>query len=165
MKKIYLAGPDVFLKDAKEYGEELKNLCKKYGFEGLFPLDNEITASTPSQMAKEIKKANIELIKKCDYVLANLSSFRGCEPDSGTVWEVGYAQGLGKKVVAYSDDLRDLKIKTIEKLELKKDSDVDNKEMLIEDFGLSHNLMFADTVVTDSFLGALEYLKKFVTKL
>ena len=33
--------------------------------------------------------------------MANLNDFRGNEPDSGTVWEVAYAIGTGKKVVAY----------------------------------------------------------------
>ena len=42
MKKIYLAGFDVFRKDAVERGIILKNLCEKYGYEGLYPLDNEV---------------------------------------------------------------------------------------------------------------------------
>ena len=32
--KIYLAGPDVFLPNAKEIGKLKKELCEKYGFEG-----------------------------------------------------------------------------------------------------------------------------------
>jgi nucleoside 2-deoxyribosyltransferase len=35
--RIYLAGPEVFLKNAKEVGEQKKALCRKYGFEGMFP--------------------------------------------------------------------------------------------------------------------------------
>jgi nucleoside 2-deoxyribosyltransferase len=42
IKKIYLAGPDVFLSNAIEIGQKKKDLCKKYGFEGHFPLDNKI---------------------------------------------------------------------------------------------------------------------------
>ena len=40
MKKIYLAGPDVFLANAIEEGERLKALCQDYGYEGLlsFPI-------------------------------------------------------------------------------------------------------------------------------
>ena len=40
MKKIYLAGSDVFLENAQDEGDRLKKLCKEYGFEGYFPLDN-----------------------------------------------------------------------------------------------------------------------------
>lgn len=162
MKKIYLAGPDVFKKDPVEYGKRLKDICNKHGLQGLFPLDNELDLDnySPKIAAKMIQQSNIELIKSCDGVVANLNSFRGCEPDSGTVWEVGFATGLEKKVIGYTDDLRTLKEKTIESLKLDKDSQRDNEDLLIEDFGLSHNLMFADIVCCDSFEKAIIELKK-----
>ena len=40
--KVYLAGYDVFRTDAAEYGRQMKQLCGKYGFEGIFPLDKDI---------------------------------------------------------------------------------------------------------------------------
>ncbi len=162
MKRVYLAGPDVFKADAIEHGQHLKKLCLSAGVEGLFPLDSEICAEglSSKELAKKIQKANIELIQKCDGVVANLSLFRGCEPDSGTVWEVGYATGLGKKVFGYTDDLRSLKKKTIEILDLQKDAIRDNHDLLIEDFGLPYNLMFADIVCCKSFEDALEKIKQ-----
>ncbi len=155
MKKIYLAGPDVFLPNAKEHGEILKQRCLEYGYEGLYPLDNEITGKTKEEIALKIKQANVDLIKNCDYVIANLSPFRGPEPDSGTVWEVGFAQAFGKTVIGYSYDMRDLKTKTIDILELDKQASRDNQNLEIEDFGLTHNLMYADIVRADSFDHAL----------
>ena len=159
MKKIYLAGPDVFLANAIEEGERLKALCQDYGYEGLFPMDNVISGQTPQEIALKIQEANKQMIHMCDIVIANLSPFRGPEPDSGTVWEVGYAQAFGKKVVGYSTDLRTLKEKTQAMLDLGT-SDVDRAGMVIEDFGLSHNLMFANCVVADSFEGCLKYLSE-----
>ena len=41
---MYIAGPDVFCINAKEAGELLKHKCYKYGFKGLFPLDNTLEA-------------------------------------------------------------------------------------------------------------------------
>jgi len=41
------------------------------------------------------------LILEADFVIANLNDFRGKEPDSGTVWECGYASALGKDVFIY----------------------------------------------------------------
>ena len=152
MKKIYLAGPDVFLPNAIEEGERLKALCKEYGYEGLFPMDNVVSGKTPHEIAQKIQEANNQMIHTCDMVIANLSPFRGPEPDSGTVWEVGYAQAFGKKVFGYSTDRRTLKEKTQAMLELG-ESDVDREGMVIEDFGLSHNLMFANCMVADSFEG------------
>jgi nucleoside 2-deoxyribosyltransferase len=158
MKKIYLAGPDVFLANAKEHGEILKHKCLKYGFQGLFPLDNEIDADAKEELAIKIKDANIQLIKSCDIVIANLSPFRGPEPDSGTVWEVGFAQALGKKVVGYSTDMRDLKTKTQNILGLDSESSRDLDNLEIEDFNLTHNLMYADIVITNCFDGCLRYI-------
>lgn len=157
MRTIYLAGPDVFLPHAKAQGEHLKSLCRQYGFEGLFPLDNEISADSPAALAAKIREANILMIRYCDLVVANLSPFRGPEPDSGTVWEVGYAQGLGKQVWGYSTDMRPLKEKTQAILELG-DESCDAQGLLIEDFGLTHNLMLSQIVIASSFEECLKYL-------
>ena len=71
MKKIYLAGPDVFLPEAKEIGDRLKNICRLCGFEGLYPLDNEKTVK------EEIVRGDLELLDAADYVVANCNNFRG----------------------------------------------------------------------------------------
>lgn len=157
MQKIYLAGPEVFLPNALEIGDAHKRLCTHYGFQGLFPLDNTIEKMPPQAMSEAIYRANKAMIETCDIVIANLSPFRGPEPDSGTVWEVGYAQGLRKKVVAYSTDMRTLKTKTQALLQLGAKK-VDAEGMNIEDFGLTHNLMFAHLVIASSFKACLEYL-------
>jgi nucleoside 2-deoxyribosyltransferase len=63
MKKVYLAGPDVFRPNAKEHGEKLKAICLKHGLEGLYPLDKEIPpAKRPPDTARAICYANIDLI-------------------------------------------------------------------------------------------------------
>lgn len=157
MKRIYLAGPDVFRSDAKAYGEELKAACQRAGFEGLFPLDNEIEKSTNHAMASAIRDANMAMIASCDVVIANLSPFRGPEPDSGTVFEIGYALALKKDVIAYSSDRRSLKERTQSMLNLGA-SAVDHDNLSIEDFDLSHNLMFAHLIQASTFEEALALL-------
>ena len=156
MEKIYLAGPEVFLPNALEVGNAHKLLCKEYGYEGLFPLDNTISGSNLKEIAEAIRLANQKMIQTCDIVIANLTPSRG--PESGTVWEVGFAQGLGKRVLAYSTDMRSLKEKTQSILNLG-DTNCDLEGMEIEDFGLTHNLMFAHSVVASSFEECLKYLK------
>ncbi len=155
--RIYLAGPEVFLVDAQAVGERMKALCESFGYEGWFPLDNEIEAGEPLVMARQIQEANVAMIRRCDAVIANLSPFRGPEPDSGTVWEVGFAQGLGKRVLAYSSDLRPLKIRTQQMLGLR-EGERDLQGYGLEDFGLSHNLMLAPLVVSESLEGCLKQL-------
>ena len=159
MLKIYLAGPDVFETDAIQQGIKLKKLCNQYGFEGLFPLDNEIAdGGTPYETAKMIREANVKLIASCDIVMANLNPFRGLEPDSGTVYEVGYAAALGKKVYAYAADLRPMIERVREQQMLSEDAELCQEGKIIEDFGLSHNLMMLDLLVADSAEGCLAYI-------
>lgn len=161
MVKIYLAGPDVFETDALTRGKSLKALCDKYGFEGYFPLDNEIHfEGTPYKIAKAIREANIALLKACDIVMANLNPFRGLEPDSGTVYEVGFAAALGKEVYAYAADRRPMIERVRERQTLPDDALLCQDGKIIEDFGLSHNLMMIDTVVADSAEACLEYIAK-----
>ena len=104
-KNVYLAGPDVFLLNAKEVGEQKKELCRKYGFEGVFPLDNEVNikGKTPQELGLCISAVNEVLIRKCDIMIANLTPFRGPSADVGTAYEVGFAHALGKKVFAYTN--------------------------------------------------------------
>jgi nucleoside 2-deoxyribosyltransferase len=126
MEKIYLAGWDVFKPNAREEGEKLKALCAKYGFEGLYPLDNEC------ESADEIYHGNIGLLKSADYVIANVNAFRGSEPDSGTAFEIGYAASMGKRVISYISESRPM-------IEWVKDEN----GFSVEDFGFPVNLMIA----------------------
>ena len=149
MLKIYIAGPDVFDKDAKKIGIDYKKLCTKYGFEGLYPLDNEIAFTTKKETAKSIYEANINLIKQADIVIANLNEFRGKEADSGTVWECGYAAALGKKVYAYMDNTNSY-LNRFQKDEKHLDEEVnmivDENNKIIEDFDLPINLMLGCSI-------------------
>ena len=52
--KIYLAGPDVFRPDVLEWADSVRELCRRYGFEPLLPVDHEETA------ADKIFQANID---------------------------------------------------------------------------------------------------------
>jgi nucleoside 2-deoxyribosyltransferase len=105
--RIYLAGPDVFLPDAVERGAEKKALVVSSGHEPLFPLDAvldvEFEHDPKPLIAQAIFGSNVALIQAADAVLANLTPFRGPSADAGTVWEAGYAFGLGKKVYGYSN--------------------------------------------------------------
>lgn len=144
MKTIYLAGFDVFRADSLAHGAWLKQQCRRYGFEGLYPLDNQTPAELSGRaLAQWIYEANIELIRQADAVMANLNAFRGAEPDSGTAFEVGYATALGKPVWAYMDKADSL----VQRLAVAHRDDpprhVDAEGYTVEDFGLNLNLMLA----------------------
>ena len=145
MKKIYIAGPDVFEKNSLEIGEKYVQLCKNYGFIGLYPLDNKIDFNQDKQkIAQDIFIANKKLIQECDIVIANLNSFRGKESDSGTVWECGYAFGLDKKVIGYiKEDKTYLEKFNTNEIKIENNIFYDLNNRIIEDFNYPLNLMLS----------------------
>lgn len=104
MKKIYLAGPDVFRENALKHFDNVKKLCLKYGFEGLSPFDNN--SFDGELFSKEHSKycflGNVDLINKCDIVLLNLDLFRGACIDDGTAFEAGCGYAKGKLLYGYT---------------------------------------------------------------
>ncbi|OTP73139.1 nucleoside 2-deoxyribosyltransferase [Caballeronia sordidicola] len=143
--RIYLAGFDVFRNDALAHGETLKAMCQSRGAIGLYPLDGEVPDELDQLgQAQWICRANMELIRSADIVMANLNDFRGAgEPDSGTAFEVGFAAALNKPIWAYTGDNRTL----IERVSVRKEGGASYcaSGFVVEDFGLSLNLMLACT--------------------
>lgn len=102
--KLYLAGPEVFLDDAREIGRRKLELCARFGFTGLFPIDGEpLLVDEGGTLSRTIFANNLSLMRAADAVLANLTPFRGISADPGTAFEVGFAFALGKPVAAYSN--------------------------------------------------------------
>ncbi|WP_341677147.1 nucleoside 2-deoxyribosyltransferase [Niveibacterium sp. SC-1] len=130
--KLYLAGPQVFLPDAAAHFDRARSLCAAHGHEALTPLDGT------AQGAAAIYAANLALIHAADAVLASLDPFRGFEPDSGTVFEVGYATALGKPVIGYVRDARSLRQRLTPE-----GNTHDADGLQVEDFDLPLNLMLA----------------------
>ena len=126
MKKIYLAGPDVFLPDSLDVGRRKKELCRQFGFEGLFPLDQQL-AGEPS--GTDIFRADMALMRRADIGLFNLSPFRGPSADPGTVFELGIMMAMGKRVFGY---------RNTDRLYHER---VGEDGYMIERFGLGDNLM------------------------
>ncbi|MDR6535702.1 nucleoside 2-deoxyribosyltransferase [Variovorax soli] len=102
--RVYLAGPDIFFRDCERRYEALKARCERLDLEGIAPSDGGLGADfsgSDDERARRICEGNVALIRQADGVIANLMNFRGLEPDSGTVFEVGFAVALGKPVVVY----------------------------------------------------------------
>lgn len=139
--RIYLAGFDLFRRDAVARGEYLKGLCRAQGLQGVYPFDQPVPEQpTPEQTAHWICRQNLQLLHDCDALLANLNAFRGLEPDSGTAFEVGMAVALGKPVWAWFEAPATLRE------QVPHDADGRDAEgLLVEDFNLPRNLMLACT--------------------
>jgi nucleoside 2-deoxyribosyltransferase len=139
--KIYLAGPDVFRPDALSWANSARALCHQHGIEALTPLDHRETEP------RKICECNLELIRKAQIVVANLNPFRGTEPDSGTVFELGYGFAQGKKIWGYLASRESL-LERVSRFENQVVVNgvphaTDTQGLTIENFGLPLNLMLA----------------------
>jgi len=154
MHHIYLAGPDVFYKNAAEHFELLEARLAQAGLKGMRPADGNLAQwrhLPPAQQAQRVYQENHELLLRCDAVLANLEPFRSSiEPDSGTVFEVGFAVALNKPVVGLipnrsrlEDRIHQSCGRTLDARGLPFD---DKYGLLIEEFGLPLNLMLACSI-------------------
>ena len=144
---VYLAGPEVFLADARALAEAKKRMCSQFGFAGVFPMDTEIDKSgalNAIETARQISRLNEELIRRCDLLIANCTPFRGVSMDVGTAFEIGFARALGQPVFGYSNVTEDYKVRAHTYGVLTQlPWDAVGQAAAIEDFGLAENLMIA----------------------
>ena len=97
---FYLASP--FFKDTQIQREEaVKNALRNEGYTVYSPRENGIlTPDATDEVRTKIFKENCEAIQKSHRILAITD-----EKDIGTIWEAGYAYGIGKEVVYYAETL------------------------------------------------------------
>jgi nucleoside 2-deoxyribosyltransferase len=155
--RVYLAGPDVFLPLAEVWAERRKVICLRHGLIGVTPLDD--AGDQPSAWAelpewRRIALRNEALILSADAVIANLTPFRGPSADVGTAYEVGFMRALGRPVFGYSTTAAPFTRRTRDFAAthggaiggpggIWRDAD----DMLIEQFGLTDNLMLEAAIV------------------
>jgi nucleoside 2-deoxyribosyltransferase len=158
--KVYLAGPEVFLRNAIEAGAAKVEICARHGLEGKYPLDAQLELGelTLAERAYAIFRANEALIGECDAVIANLTPFRGPGMDTGTAYEVGFMRGKGRPVFGYSNHHLSFfdRVRKFDPKPLKHRPGTeptmafeDSDRMGVEQFGLAENLMI-EAAIHDS---------------
>ncbi|MEJ6783330.1 nucleoside 2-deoxyribosyltransferase [Aminobacter sp. Piv2-1] len=102
--KVYLAGPEVFLPNAREVLDRKIDLTRRYGFTPVAPGDLEVPA-TDTKRAKgfAISSINERLMTSADMIIANLTPFRGVAADVGTAFELGFMCARGCPAYAFSN--------------------------------------------------------------
>jgi len=154
-KRAYLAGPEVFLSNAREIGARKRAVCERHGLVGVFPADEEDpcdpTLSLPEQ-GLAISRAMERIMRDCDAMIVNLTPCRGPSADVGSAYEMGFMRALGRPIFAYSNDDRPfldriaascggvVHIRTTGEHE-------DPDGMAIEPFTLQDNLMLAGGII------------------
>jgi nucleoside 2-deoxyribosyltransferase len=154
-KKIYLAGPEVFLADPMSIAQRKQAICDAHGFIGMFPLDLDLgpEALEPSQAGWMISRNNEALMAECDLVIANITPFRGPSADVGTAFEMGFMRALGRPVLAYTNRAEPFFARTLALLGHQRGVDDvsgarDRSGMSIEKHGFVDNLMLEGAVLS-----------------
>ncbi|WP_428490055.1 nucleoside 2-deoxyribosyltransferase [Rhodopila sp.] len=147
MTRVYLAGPDVFLPDPIAWMQRKKAICAGFHLVGVSPLD-DLPDQPPDWLVlpewQRIALRNEAHIRSCAAVVANLTPFRGPSADVGTVYEVGFARGLGLKLFGYATVSADLLDRTQSLVGARQQPEGtwrDADGLLVEQFGLFDNLM------------------------
>ena len=154
-KRIYLAGPEVFLLHAREIGARKRATCETHGLVGVFPTDEE-DACDPALPLPErglaISRAMERAMQSCDAMIVNLTPFRGPSTDVGSAYEMGFMRALGRPIFGYTNDDRPFLDRvaafcggTLRQRPTGEHEDIDG--MAIEAFELHDNLMLAGGII------------------
>lgn len=107
-KKIYLAGPEVFLPNAADMLKAKADMARDYGFIPISPGDLAIPAAeTRLLFGCNISEIDEQMMHEADAIIANLTPYRGVAADTGTSFELGFMCGLGKPVFGYTNVSKD----------------------------------------------------------
>lgn len=152
--RIYLAGPEVFLRRPAELAAAKKKICADLGLEGVFPLDSDLDLRglSPRQAGQRISAANEQLMRDCDALIANLTPFRGPGMDAGTAYEIGFMRALGRPTFAYSNRRAGYLDRVIDyfagALNKRADGSFEDPDALqVEHFEMHENLMIEGAVL------------------
>ena len=143
----YLAGPDVFLPDARTQADRKIAICAKYNIVGRSPLDEDIKdleTLSNDEAWQVIFRKDLEMMAACSILIANLTPFRGPSADAGTLIEVGWFLGRGRPIFGYSNSAASFADRTRRHTAFIPDP---LAGLSIEDFGLPDNLMIPGTVL------------------
>ena len=109
-EKLYLAGPECFYTNGYTLWGSMRQKAEYYGFGVTMPSDNQVDMSSPDlrDHAKAIFQNCAKCMDESTAILVDLESFRGAEPDGGSIYELGMAYAKGIRCYAYTRDKRPL---------------------------------------------------------
>jgi nucleoside 2-deoxyribosyltransferase len=108
-RHVYLAGPEIFLLNAREIGTRKRAICARHGLIGVFPADQEDTGDPALPLPAQglaISRAMERAMRGCDAMIVNLTPFRGPSADVGSAYEMGFMRALGRPIFGYTHDAR-----------------------------------------------------------
>jgi nucleoside 2-deoxyribosyltransferase len=145
--KVYIAGPEVFLPNAREQLDRKIALTRAAGLIPVSPGDLTIPQKpTRHEFGLAVSEIDEQLMDAADAIIANLTPFRGIAADTGTVFELGFMCGRGKVAYAYSNVADDHYARTKAYYGGDTHRTADGRErgpdgLSLEDFDMVENLM------------------------
>jgi nucleoside 2-deoxyribosyltransferase len=101
--RIYLAAP-LFSEAERTYNTSIAELLRSHFYEVYLPQEaGDDHAVRDKKEYAQIYRRNKRAVRDADIVIAIID---GADADSGTAWEMGYAAGLRKTVIAIRTDFR-----------------------------------------------------------
>lgn len=112
--KVYLAGPEVFLPNARQQLDIKIALTKAAGLVPVSPGDFAIPPRpTKREFGHAISEIDERMMNSADAIIANLTPYHGIAADTGTCYELGYMCGQGKLAYAYTNVAADHRERTV----------------------------------------------------
>ena len=113
--KVYLAGPEVFLPNAREALDIKIALTRAAGLVPVSPGDFTIPPQpTKRAFGHAISEIDERMMDSADAIIANLTPYHGVSADTGTCYELGYMCAQNKLAYAYTNVAKDMRQRTIE---------------------------------------------------
>ncbi len=113
--KLYLASPLCFYPNGYTLWHGYRKLAEYYGFTVTMPNDNKLVEEGESvsreEMSRRIFKNCLWGLDKVDGIIVNLETYRGSEPDGGSIYKLGMAYGQGARCYGFTRDKRSVGVK------------------------------------------------------
>ena len=112
---IYIAGPECFYTYGYDQLAAMKAKAESLGFSVTLPnndpldMENEDLQKRADSIFANLKKVMLDTTA----IVADLEAYRGAEPDSGTIYEIGMAYAKGARCYGYTRDKRSFATKNI----------------------------------------------------
>lgn len=109
-EKIYIAGPECFYDGGYTALNAMRRRAESLGFAVTLPNNHELDMENPclQKRADSIFEDLKIVMNESTAIVADLEAYRGSEPDSGTIYELGMAYARGIRCCGYTRDKRPL---------------------------------------------------------
>ncbi len=109
-EKLYIAGPECFYEGGFLALNAMRRRAESLGFGVTLPNDHPLDMENPvlQKRADSIFEDLKIDMNESTAIVADLEAYRGSEPDSGTIYEIGMAYARGIRCYGYTRDKRPL---------------------------------------------------------